>query len=126
LAWSPDSTRLLMGWNGGGMRVWDLSRQQTVYSAAPFGVRKPAWSPDGRLLAIGAVILDASDGRIVHHLTNHRGTRPVVRWSPDGRRIAVGNSDGVWIYDAATADLLLALPSGQAILDLAWSPDGRR
>jgi WD40 repeat protein len=130
LACSPDGTRLAMGMVGYDLNIWEVSGRQNILSALPFGVRRMDWSPDGRLLAVATgqpILVDVSDGKLVCRLTNHTSGVSEVRWSPDGRRIATGGGDGVRIYDAATADLLLRMPCGKvAVTGLAWSPDGRR
>ena len=50
--------------------------------SAPYGI---SWSPDGRKLLIGSVIVEA-DGSAIQRLPTPRST---ASWSPDGSRIAV-------------------------------------
>src|SRR6185369_10961947 len=63
----------------------------------PAGMRDPAWSPDGKRLAV--VVLDRiwvtqADGRDAIELTKAPGTEREPAWSPDGKRGAVAADTG--------------------------------
>ena len=48
-----------------------------------------------------------------------------VKYSPDGTRLAVASSEGIWIYDAATYQLLSFLKEYETDLKrIVFSPDG--
>src|SRR5206468_67718 len=77
----------------------------------PALVRRGAFSPDGRLLAV------VTDGNSVHlwQLANgipygvrmsHPDRVLAVRFSPDGKRLATGSSSGVRLWDVATCQLV--------------------
>lgn len=109
----------------------------------------PAWSPDGRLIAVSEVgenhsdvlVLDATGARIRQLTRNWSnvsvqdsawGRKPA--WSPDGDRIAyvtdLGRFDmSLWVVPSGggQARALYRLAVGSAGLDWpSWSPDGRR
>lgn len=100
----------------------------------------PAWSPDGKRLAIEIKrgdttqigVIDANGGA-VRMLTNAPGQSWPHSWSPDGKWIAfAGERDGVWnIYavsteTGATRQLTRYTSAEGYVRYPAWSPDGTR
>ena len=100
------------------------------------GLREPAWSPDGKRLAV--VYLDRiwtmqPDGRDARGLLRET-TPPIISerepaWSPDGRRLAFAGDagDGFRIYVAAARggepEPLTAMPGDSR--SPSWAADGR-
>ena len=98
---------------------------------------RPAYSSDGRLLALsvtdgpepgGVKVLDATTGAELHLLAGHRYPIEQLVFSADGRRLAslasfTGLTEAeVKLWDPASGRELLTLPAtGQG--DLAFSPD---
>jgi WD40 repeat protein len=107
----------------------------------------PAWSPDGRHIAIDGVpasagpdsatrvdtpytlnVMDAR-GRHFHTLVEGLHDNAWAAWSPGGRRLSVvmtppGGPHGVWLVDVPSRRRHLLL-RGNRYLSTMWLPDGR-
>lgn len=100
IAYSPDSTRLLVTTERGLLLVLDATTWETVAEAtstAP-GITSVAFSPDGRRIAIGSAsgrieLLrpDLRSEGIV--LEGHRRAVTCLDFSPDGKQLASGGTD---------------------------------
>jgi WD40 repeat protein len=142
LAWSPDGAVLATGAIGstppdatgavtlpGVVSLWtrngDLVRKLgTQYTGGKF--YNLAWSPDGSMLAAGAVdyrVWDAGGALIG---IPRQGGDPAwaMAWSPDGRALAFGNEGGL-VMTATPAGTTLQITSfGSDVNTLSYSPDG--
>ncbi len=97
----------------------------------------PAWSPDGRRLALvrvlpggnSEVFVAGSGGTGVRRLTRHAGEDEDPAWSPDGRRLVFARRSGQGVGLAvmsATGGPARMLARGGFSGGPSWSPDGRR
>ena len=95
-------------------------------------MRDPAWSPDGKRLAV--VIVDriwttSPDGRDGHELTRLVASEREPAWSPDGKRIAFvanrGDGFDLYVVDARGGSAERVLPLDGDERTPSWTPEGR-
>lgn len=140
LAWSQDGKFLT--WNERNSKsyfVLDVQSGKTIDIDMGDHPGNAAFSPDGKLLAIGktfwdpnaegvglsAVVLFDVSGKLIKTLEGSRpgGLRPV--FSPDGKTLAVGNRNyETKLFDLETGKLLVTLPK-QMTQEIAFSPNGK-
>jgi len=147
LAWSPGSTELAFA------STLDLASVVYVARADGSAVRQimhpshaisaPAWSPDGKTLAVRAgrysdergIYLVGSDGSGLRKLTTQThqfNGYSVPAWSPDGAKLLFysgsSGAQDVWIIgsDGRDEHQLMDTPFPLDEIWPAWSPDGSR
>jgi Tol biopolymer transport system component len=103
-------------------------------------INYPAWSPDGRWLAVTIkrgklthVGVVSKNGGPVEQITHATGLSGAHSWSPDGDQIAfAGQRDGVWNVWAVSRrtgvsrQLTHFTAPSDYVLYPSWSPDGHR
>jgi Tol biopolymer transport system component/DNA-binding winged helix-turn-helix (wHTH) protein len=126
----------------GRMTVWTggFDGTRTEVATDPEAVSYPAWSPDGKFLAVEIKRGDSTQigvvargGGPVEQLTTDRGQSWPHSWAPDNDRIVfAGQRDGVWnIYTVSRRTRavvqLTSFTSGTGYVRYpAWSPTGSR
>ena len=142
--WSPDGTRLVVGWaEGGSVDLWmvplDGGDWERLIEGEGANVA-PSWSPDGRFLAYVRYLSTAGDiaGDIVLYRFEDRQVVPFLaskaseaypEFSPDGRWLAYASDESgrFEVYVTSFPDKKQALTvSDQGGTAPAWSRDGRR
>ncbi len=152
LAWSPESLRLVAGSSNVSTGI---VRSQMIILDSTSGkpllqtpettletITSLAWSPDGRLIAVGYE-QDRENGRgyvkifnpsysqqvTSYWPTDTRGIRTLC-WSPRSSRLLAlitNNSSAVQIWDTQTHAVIAKYAHGIGVIidAVAWSPDGR-
>ncbi len=127
---SPDGKRLAGIDQTGEVRIYGPDGPPiTCAGGRAAGVRvRPAFSPDGKLLACGdngtVRVWDAATGQLIRTLAVGKGSVAAVAFSPDGRSLAAGGPQpGVRVWDTRTWQDRPAL-AAPTVFALAFSPDG--
>jgi len=116
---SPDGRQLAVLTTAGlgsgiDTEIWDIRTGSVLLTidgdeANTSIYTKLAWHPDGKQLAIGSSIFDASSGSLLATLGMQKRLS-VVAWSPDGKRLAGNQSDGTGVGGAGRLSRLLIWP----------------
>jgi WD40 repeat protein len=103
LAWSPDSKRLVGGYEDGQAEIWDATDEEATqallhYSAHKDTIRAASWSTNRKRIATGSDdstihVWDASNARQVFIYKGHNDIVHCVAWSPDKKRLASASED---------------------------------
>ncbi len=112
-------------------RILDVAHARAVATLPQTGVNDIAFSPDGKLLAVGpenepTSLWRATDGRRLHLLDDEGGAVNHVVFSPNGRFLATGGGDGVVrVWRVETGDRFYYLLGHKNPIDhLAFSSSG--
>lgn len=131
ITWSPDGRNLATRNADRTVRLWDpqTGGQRQVLFDHPAPAFPVAWSPDGKSLGTlpddgRARIWDPATGQPRHTLAAAGQTTWGLAWSPDATEVAV-SGNGVWIWSAASGQLLRVLDRIPDARLVAWAPDGR-
>ncbi len=137
---------LLRGKGESKVRVWDVDsgreRNDKIESDPGRNNDLPhclAFSPDGRLLAIGSGamtanagpglvhVLDAATGKLRHRWKGHPSMVTALAFTADGRTLASGDATGdVRLWEVATGKEQFHRQAGSGVSSLGFSPDGKR
>ena len=135
---SPDGTRIVSTYEGGGLVVSRMDGSEPEELTKPVTYFDPVWSADGEEIAFAAesrgqhpesaLNVVGADGKGLRRLdvespSGHLVWGP-VQWSPDGTTLlAEGGRQGIWQTAVISLESgrVRTIPDGVAS---AWSPDG--
>jgi WD40 repeat protein len=138
LLFSPDARTLAVFKRGNSIAIWDVHskslRTNIVVDPAPGFAT--AFSPDGRVLALGAGnddvensvrLLDVQTGKLLGVCIGHKQGVVSVCFSPDGRTLATAGDDSTLrFWNVANQQELLTIRRlGGTLHSLMFSPDGQ-
>ncbi len=110
-----------------------LCRSEIRICEAYSQVKSVAYSPDGRMVAMGSIsgtltLSDTGTGGRVGFLIGHKGSIDSVAFSPDGQRIVTAGSDrSIRIWDVAKQQEICSMTGhDHVILSVAFSPNGQQ
>jgi WD40 repeat protein len=145
LAFSPDSQRLLTGSGDHTAKVWDVNTGKelftlnqentpTVEHPRPYGIPAVAFSPSGKLIALGSAdntigIWDADSRERLLTFSPHDAPIWSVAFSPDERSLVTGSMGEceAKVWNVASGRPLSTLRGHTNIcLSAAFSPSGRQ
>jgi WD40 repeat protein len=142
LAYSPDGTKLAIGYDAGWVRLWDLAASRELFRAKVHGddVQSVAFAPDGRTFATSGYegpfvrIWDAETGQERRKLTFKDAPtfQGLLAFSRDGKRLALGATsritDGerivVWDLNEGTDPIIIRKAHDGGLKSLIFTPDG--
>nr|WP_052334761.1 hypothetical protein [Singulisphaera acidiphila] len=111
----------------------EAGKVQKRWDGSGMDPRTTAFSPDGKLAAVGCgdgkmLIVDIDAGKDLRACEGHSGAVRCVAFLPDGKRVVSGGEDRTArLWDAATGKQVRAFEGHtDQVLCLAVSPDGRR
>ena len=94
--------------------------------------RQPAFSPDGRRLALAVEKTDTANNdnqnrRELRRIAGHQEFVSAVAWNPNGEMLATGSLDGtVRLWDAANGNQTAKLDAVASVEGLQWGAQGKQ
>ncbi len=108
--------------------------QMNMLGGHQFEIERTYWSPNNKYFATGdyqyLYLWDAVSGRLIYYKFLNHIYLAGIQWSPDSKQIAGTVSgfpgDKLLIWDAVSGVITDTLKTSGSILDLDWSPDGKK
>ncbi len=131
LAWSPDGTRVAVGYADSTLAIHDALDGRRIWScdAHDMGVACLEWSPDARVLASGgldntAALWAPDDGTELRRLKAGRGWVQNLAWSERG---ILGTTAGreLRLWNAHGDELHAFEPASSTLTGLSWQGEDR-
>ena len=131
VVFGPRPDRLASASYDRSVRLWNLLTGQTLatYSEFQDPVLSLAWSPDGTMLAAGAMnggvrLIDPNNGKVLGQ-AGHPKRVWALAFSPDSRTLATGSHDGMvklWSLPRVDGQPARDLVEGPEVWSVAFSP----
>jgi WD40 repeat protein len=134
IAFSPDGKTLATGAGDDSIRIWEVATGKELHRwpAPPGnGVAGLAYSPDGRLLAVGLFyslhLWDAATGKPVRQLGEEEYLSHALAFAPDGKTLAVVTQmkAALWDVSSGVKRWEYGRAGQRAFHDVAFAPDGK-
>ena len=134
IAFSPDGEQIAsVAVHCRTVTVWDIDSGKTVLSLqGPLEwCESVAFSPDGKWLAAGGYygtvqVWDASTGRESRTLSGNKSVVRGLSFSPNGTQLASASGARLNVWDVESGRQIADLIVEGMLLDVAFSPDGKR
>jgi WD40 repeat protein len=135
-SWSPDGRRVVTGCIGAAdspARIWDAATGKEIQQLeSKDGTSQlVAWSPDGRLIAVGYSdpVVRIWDGELLKPVTRfsrHADRLVDLDFAPNSQRVvSIDTGRQVLIWEALTGSVVHSLRARGTPNSVAWSPDGK-
>ncbi len=146
VAFSPDGSTIISGYDSGGILVWDVktAKRKQILQTGQEWVSSVALSPDGKIIASGGACVEGMcpgitllDTQTGGQLKSFGGsyTPLSVCFSPDGKTLASSGDEwdsNIRLWDVQTGELLKTLKKrtafedfeGRDVNSVVFSPDG--
>jgi Tol biopolymer transport system component len=141
---APHGRLAVSGSRDGSLRLWDLSRGREIWSEHEteeartggsewsFRYGAVAFSPDGRMFAVGGhdgslTVRETTTRRRCLPLSERNGALAALAFSPDGRTLAFASEKRNIVFSDARTGKELRVCRGHRspVYSLAFSPDGK-
>ena len=129
-AFSPDVTQFALSDFDDQILIWDIAAREIAMVLAAPDVMQFAFSPDGRILAIGNLdgsirLVDIESGEQMAEIIGNSVGAFDVAFSPGGASIALPDISGIKLWNISTNELTLVGDDNYVYTkSLAFSPDG--
>jgi len=126
---SPDSTRLLVGWSSGALQVRDVLTKVIFERALPEEISLAVFSPDGKSLLVGDKagtyqVFEIGEGKKIGE-GKHPHSLLSAAFSPDGKTwVTTSSGPQAWI-EQADASKKVEVMHGGGVDRASFSPDGK-
>jgi WD40 repeat protein len=126
---SPDSRLLATA-----QTIWDVQSREVLQRLDTPGLLHPAFSPDGKLLAVSGVhpikIWDVASGQLVRTFDEQTDNHSFsIAFSPDGTLLADSGRKGrITLWDVVSGQVVRNISNDgiqNDVHDIAFSPDGK-
>lgn len=135
MAVSPDGQKVATGGYDATIRIWNLAtgHLERVLIGHLTPINSLVWSPCGSVLAscgsweVTARIWDANTGQPLRIIKSLKSYITRASWAPDGSHLALSGYPSGWVslWNPSNNEHKILTEAGQAVYDLAWSPDSK-